>query len=158
MDLGWAFTMTDKHLTYFTESEFERNEYSWLDKCHPKLIYLLDAYRRMWKAPVQISPHPKAIGRYKGDSYHNVDQHGWVMALDLMPHAMYDQRQVIEVSRIASNLGFGGFGLYPDWQPSPGIHIDIRPRDNKIVKWGGIDIKGDQHYVTFHEALMKFPD
>lgn len=149
--------MIDNHLTYFKESEFERNGRNWFDSCHPKLLVLTDVFRRMWGAPIEISPHPKAIGRHDGDSYHNVDQHGWVMALDVMPHTMYDQRRSTDALAIASRIGFGGFGLYPDWEPRPGIHLDIRPRTSKyITKWGGIDVDGTQKYVKFDIALSKF--
>ena len=29
---------------------------------------------------------------------------------------------------LAQRVGFGGVGIYPDWHPLPGMHLDVRPQ------------------------------
>ncbi len=35
----------------------------------------------------------------------------------------------------------GGIGLYPDWEPHPGVHLDTRRRKSSgaVYSWMGID-------------------
>lgn len=151
-------TIDDLH--HFEEHEFERNDKQWFDLCHPRLLVLLDAFRSHWGKPVRISPHPLAIGREQAGSStfdgHYYKMHGSVKAIDVMPSGMTSARGAVAITDIAENIGFGGIGLYPDWNPFPGLHLDIRLLYGPAVTWGAIKRHGKQTYVSFNEALHHF--
>ncbi len=123
--------MTPRHpkLRHFRPEEFR----CWWPRMDPRLLERLDEFRHRLRVPVMISPANGALGRHLGmnsRSRHNVDMWGSVMAADVMlprgpilgSHAMGEQ-----VVRKAVETGFGGIGIYLDWQPYPGMHLDIRP-------------------------------
>jgi hypothetical protein len=45
---------------------------------------------------------------------------------------------------------FGGVGVYPDWMPYPGLHID--GREDKAT-WAGVLRGGRQTYVPVSEVI-----
>jgi len=49
-----------------------------------------------------------------------------------------------------------GLGIYPDWKPAPGFHIDRRGLVGRpAAKWGAIrNDKGKQDYFDFDTVLM----
>jgi len=50
-----------------------------------------------------------------------------------------EDKTIFEQAVIARLHGFTGVGMYPDWKPAPGLHLDIR-KENPIV-WVGLNKK-----------------
>lgn len=150
---------------FFDDSEFLRppngggNSIDWKPKMAPRLLVLLDTFRFQWGAPVMISPAWGAIGRFLDDdaSQHNIERWGEVRAIDLMPYGMVSAADRQRAFNIASSLGFTGIGLYPDWQPRPGIHLDVRidQRPGFPATWAGVDRNGKQEYINIFDVLEK---
>jgi len=139
-------------LRHFRPHEFR----GWFHAMSPTLLERLDHWRHMLDAPVLVSPAAGALGRHLGkdnSSQHNVDVWGEVRAIDLMP-----QLPVEEMERafdLAIDAGFTGVGLYPDWCPQWGMHLDVR-KDRRIddpALWSGLRINGRQVYRGIDEAF-----
>ena len=133
-------------LRYFTPAEFGE----WWPLMSPDLLLKLDEFRARLGVPVMISPAPGALGRHLGSSLsqHNVDMWGEVRAADVMPLGADLQTAY----RVAREVGFHGIGLYPDWKPHPGLHLDVRP--GPLALWSGLlDNEGNQYYTGIEAAL-----
>lgn len=149
-------------MRYFKVSEFFRGGISWYEYMSFDLLDRLDEFRLHWGNPVSISPHDDSVGRQLGSqskSYHNIDRHGEVKAVDVMPFEMNDSVSAIEAIRLARHVGFYGIGLYPDWRigehSRPGLHLDIRPFD-QYRDWGAYrNAEGIQVYTSCYEAILK---
>lgn len=140
-------------MEYFSQSEFGE----FWDLMDPDLLVVMDKFRELWGRPVLVSPAPGAIGRTTGSSFHNYAKHGKVKAIDLMPRFMHtaaDRKLAFECATMA---GATGIGLYPDWHPSQGIHIDVGVRPGRGVhnpaKWAGVRRGGKQVYVGIEEVI-----
>lgn len=154
--------MTDLNLRYFKPHEFR----GWWDRMDPALLVLLDRFRARLSVltpdpggvEVKVSPHPRAIGRHDGpedDSKHNVDHWGRVLAVDVMPQLGRQYRR--NAVGIAIDTGFTGVGVYPDWEPHWGLHLDARPgrEPGNPATWSGIKIwdRDEQRMVQVYRAL-----
>lgn len=150
------------NLHYFKKEEFERDGYNWFEDMDTRLLVLIDVLRYRFDDTIEISSHPRAIGRHDGDSgsYHNIDKHEKVYAIDLLPKGTKNKTVFEEVLDHAFDLGFTGIGAYPYWDPRPGIHVDTRPdRDPKDpATWGYIKEDNEVKSVSLDEALEKFDD
>lgn len=134
----------DVTLKYFKPSEFGQ----WWPMMSTDLLLKLDQFRDEIGRPIQISPAPGAVGRIgTGNSRHNVTRWGEVQAVDVMfPGAtMDDIKGYYEIARQI----FGGVGVYPDWKPEPGMHVDVRPGH---ATWSGALVNGKQEYFTIERA------
>lgn len=138
-------------LEFFTPEEF--GPY-WRLMDHGLLVKL-DAFRKALGYPVMISPASGAIGRpvlidgkavnaedANSNTWHNWVKRGRVMAVDLMPMppggaTPAERRRWFEV---AKQVGFTGIGIYPHWEPRPGIHVDVRTDrpEGQPATWAGI--------------------
>jgi len=156
-------------LRHFSQEEFG----AYWPMMSQALLVKIDEFRHRLGYPVAISPAPGAIGRPiigqpdpkaesgAESSYHNYLIHGEILALDLMPKppggATPTERQ--RWVTIARELGFTGIGLYPDWRPRPGIHLDIRPasklrQGQSYASWAGIrNSDGMQIYTSIEAGL-----
>lgn len=81
-----------------------------------------------------VSPHPEALGRTSGptDSQHyaGATGAGRLHAADVMVEGISLQAAY----SIARGLGrFSGIGVYPEWRPHPGLHLDVRPERDPIA-------------------------
>jgi hypothetical protein len=101
-----------------------------------------------------ISPAPGAIGRQAGaaTTQHNSDRWGEVRAVDLMVEGV----KLADAVAMARGLGlFSGIGAYPDWRPSPGLHVDVRA--DRVATdpalWGAVNLGAGQTYTTLAAAL-----
>lgn len=135
---------------YFQPREFG----DWSEHVSAKLLACLDAFRELWGAPVVISPVPGAVGRRDdSQSQHNVNRWGEVRAVDCFPRAMATIRDMREAVDIARTVGITGIGVYPDWRPQPGLHLDVRASrdEGDPALWAGV---GDpQQYVAIGEVI-----
>lgn len=168
LGLWWLKRSTDRDalkLRYFKASEFG----PYWPLMSIELISKVDEFRHALGYPVLISPAPGAIGRpiIGGDdvesgaekSYHNYMLHGEVMAIDLMPAppggaTATERARWVEVAR---QVGFRGIGLYPDWKPRPGIHVDVRKisalSGGRVATWAGVrNSQGKQVYEAIERG------
>lgn len=123
-----------------------------VDNLNPKLVEYLNRFEEKWGYPVLISPASGSIIRNSPGSQHDVMLGN---AIDVMPEHMTDKATVRRAIRIAKEVGFTGIGIYPDWLPSPGLHLDVRPTD-RIATWGAVKDDGVQVYVSLNQALKRF--
>lgn len=96
-------------------------------------------------------------------SYHNYLVHGEVMAVDVMPvprHGAATRAEREKWLEVAQRVGFRGIGIYPDWKPRAGCHLDVRPvaalkSGRSVALWAGIRNKetGKQDLVGIAEGL-----
>jgi len=130
---------------------FEPDEFGdWWPMMSPDLLRKLDEFRERLGVPVMISPAAGSLGRNLGMfdlSQHNVDLWGEVRAVDIMPVGV-DLETAYDAARA---VGFTGVGLYPDWSPYPGLHLDVRP--GPVALWSGWRVNGEQQYRGIGEAL-----
>ncbi len=57
-----------------------------------------------------------------------------------------------------TEIGFTGIGVYPHWDPYPGIHGDVRVdrAPGTPAVWGMLNNdRGKQYQVTLNEALRE---
>lgn len=151
-------TATRPDLRHFKASEFG----VWWPLMSTDLLVKLDAFREAWGDEVAISPATGALGRNirdeepKAASQHNVLRWGEVRAADIMPKDMLtsaDRRRAVQVAR---QVGFTGIGVYPGWEPSPGLHLDVR-RDRTAANpstWSGIKVAGITGYFGIERGLV----
>lgn len=140
-------------LRWFDPREFR----GWGDSMDPELLRKLDRFRDELGWPVRISPAGGALGRTLGwddTSQHNVDRWGEVRAVDVMP-IPEDGRGMSRAEAdfaigVAKGVGFTGIGVYPGWEPYPGLHLDTREDrgPGNPALWGGVPdpVKG-QRYI-----------
>lgn len=132
----------------FEPTEFKyRPEYASV-----RLVNKLDQLRTrvsgIFGDPVYIIIHVCAgkRGKHADGSYHYPDEHcGVAMAADLhfsFPDEIH--RPVLELTTI-QEIGFGGIGYYPGWNPVPGWHLDVRTGKTFPVYWFR-DLDGDYQY------------
>ena len=110
---------------------------------------MLDAFREELGRKVMVSPAPGSMLRWdKGEE----GEHPKGRTIDVMLPEGPDLKTAYEV---AKKIGFGGIGVYPDWKPYPGLHLDIRPRaeGQGPAKWAGIKEDGKQIYVSIERGF-----
>lgn len=49
---------------------------------------------------------------------------------------------------------FGGVGVYPEWIPFHGLHVDGRPVGDRVATWAGVRQDGKQIYVAAEQAFV----
>jgi len=144
-------------LNHFGIKEFSRNGVDWFRYMDPRLLVMLDTWRFYTDTPIYVSGSPQAVGRNLGEdspSQHNVDYHGIVRAVDVLPEGTENNEQVINLLSAAKQLGFTGIGFYPQWSPRPGFHVDTRVTDHPSdpATWGYVD----GEYISLERALEFF--
>lgn len=149
---AYALKSASVKLKYFSPAEFG----AWWPFVDADLLHGLDAFRGALGVPVKISPVTGAIGRTSKDyktSQHYFLSGGKVRAIDVMiPQGI----TLNEAYNVARNLGvFSGIGVYPDWVPSHGLHVDTRlnrtPQNPST--WSGLKTASGQVYRSLSEGL-----
>lgn len=128
------------------------------------LLLKLDALREAWGDQILISPALGAIGRTyppghsNYNSRHNVTKYGSVEAIDIMP--LIDGRSLTKTEmrqfyNLAISIGFTGIGVYPQWLPHAGFHLDVR--DDRFAgnpaTWAGVKTADGQKYIGVEGAF-----
>ena len=135
-------------LQHFTPQEFG----DWWPLMSVDLLQKLDLFRAILGEPVDISPVDGALGRHGGQSdtsQHNVDRWGEVRAADVMPRNV----DLGTAYQAALEAGFTGIGLYPEANPRPMLHLDVREADT-VAQWSGFRAgSGGWDYRGVGEAL-----
>lgn len=163
----WIWRRSSRpELRYFSAEEFG----PYWSLMNADLLIALDEFRHRLGYPVGISPAPGSLGRpaigsqvinpeeAASDSWHNWFKHGQVFAVDVMPRppggATPEERE--RWRRIAREVGFTGIGIYPDWKPRPGLHLDKRTdrQPGKPAEWAGVRVDGRQVYVNIERGLV----
>lgn len=144
-------------IDYFRPSEFITPDgQSMLDFIHPDIIKAADEFRRRLGVPVMISPAAGAMARFSGSK---TSQHYAVgrrsTALDVMPAAGTSLRAAYRAAESVRLIG--GIGVYPDWRPRPGLHLDTRPRkpDGSVASWMGVRTPAGQQYAAIDWDLIE---
>lgn len=143
-------------LRYFSPDEFR----DWFTSMSPRLLFLQDSLRHQLGAAITVSPHPRALGRENGPddtSQHNIDRWGEVRANDVFVDGVTCRNTANRVIGVAMRTGFTGIGFYPDWDPSPGFHFDVRvsERPGEPALWGMVDDGEGQYQVSLETALER---
>lgn len=133
--------LSPDELEFFSPHEFGQ----WWRFMGARQLKALDTFRKLYGAPVSISPAPGALGRWGGPfdyvSAHDVERHGEVLGTDVMPKGFTATREEnARVYQCAKASGFIGIGIYPHWTPQPGLHLDTMMRPNRrafhlLAKW-----------------------
>jgi uncharacterized protein YcbK (DUF882 family) len=133
-------------LRYFSPNEFGQ----WWPDMSTELLTKLDEFRHRLGVPVIISPAAGSLGRNDGlsTSQHNIDLWGEVRAVDVM----FTGVNLETAYQIAKDIGFTGIGAYPDWQPTQGMHLDVR--QTPLALWAGIKEGTNQVYKSIQEAFV----
>ena len=138
-------------MRHFTPWEFG----DWYSLIRPDLLDALDEFRDQWGQPVVIryrwdGPDVAGrLGRHQGPdstSDHNVDRWGEVRGIDCFPQGMRNRANMERAIQLATDIGVTAIGVYPDWSPSPGLHLGMRPdrRKGSPATWGGIRLADDK--------------
>tara|TARA_R110000851_G_C13089506_1_gene566728 strand:+ start:298 stop:711 length:414 start_codon:yes stop_codon:yes gene_type:complete len=132
-------------LEFFKESEFRE----WSSMMNPKILPMLDEFRRRWKRRCSISKHPDALGRYleKSHSQHNLDRFEFVNAADIFPSGLKTSLDCECAYEVAKDIGFTGIGIYLDTKQGIMMHLDVR--DAPLAKWARVD----GEYVSIERAF-----
>jgi len=133
------------HLRHFKLSEFGAA----LPFLSVGLLQKLDEFRERLGRKVMISTAPGALIRFDKGSE---SQHTFGRAADIM---LPDGPDLETAFGIAKAVGFTGIGVYPDWKPYPGLHLDIRKLKpgQSIAIWAGKNKDGRQVYTNISEVL-----
>lgn len=146
-------------LRHFRQAEFR----DWWPYMSLRLLFLLDSLRHQWGSSITISPVTGALGRENGGddpSQHNYEKWGEVRAADIFLSGMDCQNSANRAVGLTMRTGFTGIGIYPHWDPSPGMHVDVRlnARPGEPDLWGMLDDgNGGQYQVSFEEAMRNMP-
>lgn len=151
---AWAYRSASMDLTNLSSTDFG----SWWPLMAPALVSKVDRFvGRVAEegGTAYISPASGSLGRHQGpgsESQHNVDRWGLVRAADVMVEGISLHRAY----QLARQLGFTGIGVYPDWSPAKGVHLDVRDdaSPNDPATWAGVDApQGGQKYVGLNRVL-----
>lgn len=138
---------------YLRPADFYRAGVDWLPRMDPQLVHGLELFFAAVAkegGQAMISAHEEALGRTNGNntSQHYFQPGGRVRAADVMVSGIPLQRAYT----LARNLGvFSGIGLYPEWKPYPGLHLDTRTTRAAIDPATWSRINGS--YVGIEAAL-----
>lgn len=137
-------------LKYFKPTEFG----AWFPLMDRELLLKLDTFRAEYGKPIKVSPVAGALGRPDSpSSQHFPDP--MVKAVDIIfTESAPDFQRAFDV---AKRVGFTGIGVYRDWNPYGGMHLDVR--DSRAVgdpaKWAGVPDGDGQKYVSISEAGIR---
>lgn len=143
-------------MKYFKKSDFR----GWYDKMDPELLEVMERFAESVGKKMFISPANGAIGRRlspPNKSFHNVSHWGMVKAIDIMIEGLEtgdDYRRVFEAAKEAGALGIG---VYPDWRPVSGVHLDMGERKGRgpgnPAKWSAFRVNGRQKYFAVDKSF-----
>lgn len=132
-------------LQYFSDHEFGL----WWPFMDTELLLGLDRFREVLGSAVVISPAPDALGRMSNKSSQHYPA-PLVRAVDVLLSTDLEKGY-----RAARKVGFCGIGVYPDWKPRAGIHLDMRPdrTPENPALWSARRIDGKQVYGNIGDVI-----
>lgn len=117
------------NIQHFEPKEWQKDP----GKASPVLVYAVDNARHMAGVPIIIHACWDDSG-HSEQSYHYTGQ-----AVDF--HFEPGLTKLQEFSALAAQPEIGAIGYYPEWQPRPGWHVDVRNWNSGRLYWsrqGGI--------------------
>jgi uncharacterized protein YcbK (DUF882 family) len=142
LDYGNGYNEMNFHnVAHFSKSEFH-GESEFVDS---RVIYALDELRKQLGKPIIISPVKGSVARFDDGS--KTSQHYAVGRKSTAVDVLFPESSLHDVFVTASTITvIGGIGLYPDWNPHHGAHIDTRQRkpNGGVYNWMGIDTENGQ--------------
>jgi hypothetical protein len=121
-----------------------------------ELLNKLDIFAEKFSkyGKLRVSPVDGAIIRIDdSDSQHNIKKTGKTFAIDLIPmfytnvsnHLLrgIQRKEFKMLFELMKNSGFAGIGMYPEWIPFRGVHVDVRKTAPKY--W--VMINGEYVYI-----------
>jgi len=150
---AYALRSASIELKYFAAAEFG----VWWPLMDTDLLLNLDTLRGQLNTPIIISPAIGATGRmYNTGSQHFPRPN--IKAVDVM---LPNFDQYTAYKKIRALELFNGIGVYPDWKPHKGFHLDMRSDKTALAPalWSGINIKtadnkNKQVYKGVNEAFV----
>lgn len=146
---AYALQSASVSLRHFSASDFGL----WFPLINTKTLINLDEFREVLGYPVYVSPVVGAVGRLPGAGVRNGSSHipsPLIDAVDVMTDA-----PLSEAYDAARKVGFHGIGLYPDWKPRQGLHLDMRSERTaqNPATWSALRVAGKQQYFGIERAL-----
>lgn len=126
----------------------------WKGKVSTELLQRVTLFEQLSGCKMTPSKASGAIGRNKGKTRHNAKRYGEVRAIDFMPeNCKFKPREWV---KWAKQSGFKGIGIYPNWKPRPGIHLDVR-KTFRIATWADMKEYGEKkhRYVSLRYMYRK---
>lgn len=140
----------------FKESDFR----GWYKDMDHGLLEVIEKFAESLDYDIFISPASGGIGRRMSPtakSFHNITKYGKVQAIDLMINKTLTPDEWRDVFEKAKLAGATGIGLYPDWNPTNGVHLDVGKRPGKSpdnpAKWSAYRVNGKQKYFSIDKAF-----
>jgi len=150
--LGYSAANIDFDKIYgFSESEFQGQ----LHLLDANVIFVLQKLRSKI-GRIQVSPAYGAIARTDGSKttmhYANLKDNVLSLAIDIMPIDA-DLKTAYKAAKEIKEIG--AVGVYPDWKPRAGLHIDLRDRkaNSSIAEWSGLATAQGQIYRSVNEGF-----
>lgn len=146
---AYAIRSSSVNLKHFKPSEFGL----WWPLMDINLLLGLDEFRAMLGQSVQISPAFGSLGRPgQGNEGSQHFPSPFVMAADVMIPESVPLSRAYQVAR---SVGFHGIGLYPDWKPRHGLHLDMRKdrTPGNPAMWSAFNVAGKQTYTAITKAI-----
>lgn len=133
-------------LRHFSPVEFRA---SWL-VMDRDFLYTLDEYRERLGRKVMISPAPGSLYRAFDNGDHG---HLPLAVADVMLPEGPDLETAFNV---ALEVGFTAVGVYPFWEPYPGLHLAKRPNRTPAdpATWADIGRGSDHNYVGVAQGFI----
>jgi len=134
----------------------------WYGRMAPEVLQLLEDLRERHGAPIRISPHPRALGRYLDDgsqSDHSVDRWQEVRAADVFPEMPQTPEATRKFLDLCREVGVSAIGVYPHWRNrygryQIGFHVGYRPdREGNPALWGLIRHNGTTKTINIYDAV-----
>lgn len=111
-----------------------------------QLVKTLDSFRDYIGTPIQITCGTQ--GKHVENSMHYLGK-----AVDIV-FPSSDKDLLFDFFMCAVRFPFGGIGLYPDWKPSGGLHLDVRSAPFKAL-WVGQKTDAGQVYLPMSISSLK---
>lgn len=134
----------NKIMAYFSDKDLKGQR----NKLSPILLSKLDAFaEECAREGIEVIISPSDGALFDSDGHASSSMHYKGLAADLM----IKKGSVIRAFEIAAKY-FNGRGIYSDWKPYKGIHVDIR---EKVGTWGAYKVNGIQKYVGAQEVINR---
>jgi len=139
---AYALRSQTVKLEHFQPHEFR----AWWPFMDAGLLLGLDEFRGILGARVNVSKARGAMGRLKDEFK---DSPHFPRPLVLAVDVMLPESSLEEGFQAACAAGFTGIGVYPDWHPFHGMHLDMRTEHppGRPALWSARAVKGNDDKI-----------
>lgn len=117
-----------------------------VSKINFQLVKTLDLFRDYIATPIQITCGTQ--GKHIENSMHYLGK-----AVDVVFPSI-KKADLFDLFLCALRFSFGGVGIYPDWHPMGGLHLDVRDAPFK-AQWIGYNNGSGQIYLPMTKDNLK---